>query len=114
MLNAIANVASTSAIVGISAPQNISIQFIASAVTTGGGAFVIKVSNDNVNWVTYSRLTANVTNTNSQTDTRTGGPTMGANTSSIFFVPREDSFSFMRCELTPGTDGVYSAVAFFN
>ncbi len=87
-----------------------SIQFIASGITSGNGVFGVEVSNDGTNWVVYSRLISNVTNTNAQTDTRTAGPTLSSNTSSIHFFPTSDYFRYMRVFVTRTTDGTYSAV----
>ena len=87
-----------------------SIQFIASGITSGNGAFGVEVSNDGTNWVVYNRLIPNVTNTNSQNDTRTAAPTLSASTSSIFFFPVGDYFRYIRVFVTRTTDGTYSAV----
>ncbi len=105
---------STSAIVGISAPQNISLQFVAESVDSGTGVFEVQVSNDNSNFVKYNRLTSNVTNTNVQNDTRVASVTLNSDSSSIYFVPRSDTFQFMRVICTVETDGKYSTVAYLN
>jgi hypothetical protein len=104
----------TSAIVGISQSQNISLQCVGASVTSGNGVFVIQISNDNVNWATYNRLTSNSTNTNGQTDTRVASVTVSSNASSFAFVPRSDTFQFMRAVCTVTTDGKYSLIAYLN
>lgn len=87
-----------------------SIQFVASGITSGNGVFTVEVSNDGVNWTTYNRLTSNATNTNAQNDTRVASLTLSSNTSSVVILP--DPFAYYRVNLTPTTDGVYSAVAY--
>lgn len=106
-----ASVANTAALAyDCSKRQLHSIQFVASAITSGNGAFGVEVSNDGTNWVVYNRLTSNVTNTNAQTDTRTAGPTLSSNTSSIHFFPVGDYFRYIRVFVTRTTDGTYSAI----
>lgn len=86
-----------------------SIQFTASGITSGNGAFGVEVSNDGTNWIVYNRLISNVTNTNAQSDTRVAGPTLSSNTSSIYFFPTSDLFRMIRVFVTVTTDGTYSA-----
>lgn len=87
-----------------------SIQFIASGITSGNGAFGVEISNDGTNWVVYNRLTTNATNTNTQTDLRAAAPTLSSNSSQICFFPTSDLFRYIRVFVTATTDGVYSAV----
>lgn len=89
-----------------------SIQFIAASVSTGNGVFTVDVSNDATNWVSYNRLTTNVTNTNGQTDTRVASVTLSSSTSSIVSIPETDNFVYLRVKVVPTTDGSYSAVVF--
>lgn len=112
MLNAVvATVANTAALkYDVSKRALKSIQFVASGITSGSGAFGVEISNDGVNWVVYNRLTSNVTNTNAQTDTRVAGPTLSSNTSSIYFFPTSDYFRMIRVFCTVTTDGAYSAI----
>lgn len=84
------------------------LQFIAESISSGNGVFTVEVSNDNINWIAYSRLTSNATNTNVQTDTRVASGTLSSNTSAVFAIP--DRFGFMRVKCVITTDGVYSAV----
>ena len=103
----VANTAATA--YDVSKRQLKSIQFTASAITSGNGVFGVEVSNDGVNWVVYNRLTDNVTNTNAQGNTRVAGPTLSSNTSKIYFFPAEDLFRLIRVFVTRTTDGTYSA-----
>lgn len=106
-----ATITNTAALpIDVSKRQLKSIQFTASGITSGTGAFGVEVSNDGTNWIVYNRLTSNVTNTNVQNDTRVAAPTLSSNTSSIYFFPTSDYFRYIRVFLTFTTDGVYSAV----
>ncbi len=89
-----------------------SLQFIATGITSGNGVFTVQISNDGTNWVTYNRLTTNVTNTNGQTDTRVASITLStAGTSSAFALfPVGDHFKYLRVNVDITTDGTYSAV----
>lgn len=86
-----------------------SVQFTAASVTSGNGVFLVTVSNDGTNFVTYNRLTDNVTNTNGQTDTRVGSVTLSANGTKIYFFPVGDYFQYVKVGVTRTTDGTYSA-----
>lgn len=104
-------VANTAAIpYDVSQRQYKSIQFTASAITSGNGAFGVEVSNDGVNWVVYNRLVANAANTNVQEDLRSTAPTLSANSSVIYFFPPGDLFRFIRVFVARTTDGTYSAI----
>lgn len=94
----------------VSMRTKMSLQFVASGVSSGNGVFTVEVSNDGINWVAYNRLTTNVTNTNAQNDTRVASITLSSNTSSIVFFPLGDYFRYMRVNLNVTTDGVYSAI----
>lgn len=109
--SAVATIANSAAkIYDVSLRELKSIQFVASGISTGNGAFGIEVSNNGTNWVVYNRLTTNVANTNVQEDLRTAAPTLSANSTTIYFFPRGDLFRYIRVFLTFTTDGVYSAV----
>lgn len=86
------------------------LQFVASGITSGNGVFTVEVSNDGVNWVAYNKLTTNVTNTNGQTDTRVASVTLSSNTSSVVSLP--ENFAFYRVKVVASVDGTYSATAF--
>lgn len=86
------------------------LQFVASAITSGNGVFTVEVSNDGVNWVAYNKLTTNVTNTNAQTDTRVASVTLSSNTSSVVSLP--ENFAFYRVKVVVSVDGTYSATAY--
>lgn len=84
------------------------VQFVAESISSGNGVFTCEVSNDNVNWLAYNKLTSNVTNTNAQTDTRVASSTLSSNTSSLFSIP--ERFGFIRFKVVVTTDGSYSAI----
>jgi hypothetical protein len=88
-----------------------SLQFVASAISSGNGVLSVEVSNDNTNWVVYNRLNSNVTNTNAQTDTRVASLTLSTNTSGVVTFPNDDAFSALRVKVVPTTDGTYSVIA---
>lgn len=114
-LNAVtASVANTSAPpIDVSKRQKLSIQFIASGIVAGSGAFGIEVSNDGVNWVVYNRLINNLVETNTQSDAKSAAPTFNVGTgngTSMYFFPDDDYFRYVRVFVTVVTDGTYSAV----
>lgn len=96
----------------IGAKLDVSLQFIASGISSGNGVFTVEVSNDGVNWVAYNRLTSNVTNTNAQTDTRVASVTLSTNVSSIVTIPTTDVFAFMRAKVVATTDGTYTVLVY--
>ncbi len=100
----------TSAAIDVSMRVKLSLQFVASAITSGNGVFTVEVSNNGTNWVAYNRLTTNVTNTNAQFDARVASVTLSSNTSSIVFFPVGDYFRYIRVIATVTTDGAYSAI----
>lgn len=94
----------------VSMRKKMSLQFTAADISAGNGVFTVQVSNDGSNWVTYNRLTSNVTNTNGQTDTRVASVTLSSNTSVIAFFPAGDYFKYIRVNVAVTTDGTYSCV----
>lgn len=94
----------------VSMRTKMSLQFTASAITSGNGVFKVYVSNDGTNWVQYNRLTDNVVNTNAQTDTRVASVSLSSNGTKIYFFPVGDYFRYIGVSLAVTTDGVYSAV----
>jgi hypothetical protein len=109
LLNAVA-VDTTSEVLDVSMRTAISIQFVSANISAGNGVFTVQVSNDGTNFVAYNRLTDNLTNTNTQTDTRVASVTLSTNTSKIYFIPHGDYFRYMRVLVNQTTDGNYSAV----
>lgn len=107
--NAAWSTAETSNAIGSGTGGKMSMQFIASAISSGNGVFTVQVSNDNTNWIAFSRLNSNVTNTNSQTDTRVASVTLSSNTNGVVTMPTSDVFGFLRVICTITTDGAYSA-----
>ncbi len=87
-----------------------SLQFVASAITSGNGVFTVEVSNNGTDWTAYNKLTTNVTNTNAQTDTRVASVTLSSNGSAVVSLPTP--FAFYRVKIVVTTDGAYSATAF--
>lgn len=113
LLNAV-SATTTSAPVPVNNAGRLSIQVFGSSVTSGNGVFTFEVSNDNTNWVSYNRLTSNVTNTNAQQDTRIASVTINTNAGSMLFIPPGDTFNFIRTTVTRTTDGNFSAIAYVD
>lgn len=114
VLNAV-TVDTTSAVVDVSMRSKLSLQLTCADHSSGNGVFTVQVTNSQdpdgtpTNWVTYNRLTTNVTNTNAQTDTRVASVTLNSNTSVMVFFPLGDYFKYMRVAVDVTTDGTYSA-----
>ncbi len=100
----------------VSMRSKMSLQFTATNIAIGNGVFTVEVTNSQdsdglpTNWIAYNRLTTNVTNTSSQSDTRVASVTLSSNTSSIVFFPVGDYFRYLRVKVDLTTDGSYSAV----
>ena len=94
------------------AGDNTSIQFVAENITSGNGVLTLEVSNDGVNWVAYSRLTSNATNTNVQQDVRVASLTQSTNASSVVTIPETDNFAYGRIKVVTTTDGACSVIVF--
>jgi hypothetical protein len=88
----------------------LSLQFVASGITSGNGVFTVEVSNDGTNWTAYNKMTTNVTNTNGQTDTRVASITLNSNSSAICSLP--ENFAFYRVKVVASVDGAYSSSAY--
>lgn len=72
--------------------------------------FEAQISNDGVNFVTYNRLTPNITNTNAQNDTGVSSASVTAGQSLIYFIRAHDTFRYIRGSVTlVGTDSVFNA-----
>lgn len=99
----------TSSAIRIGKAYGLALQFTAASITAGNGVFTVEVSADNTNWISYNRLISNVTNTNSQHDTRVASVTLSSNTSAMVFFPSNDLFDYIRVTVTRTTDGTYSA-----
>ena len=107
----IATVANTSALpIDVSKRQLVSLQLNTFINTTGSCAFGVEVTNDMSNWVVYNRLTSNLTNSNSQTDTRVAAPTVttAGTVSSMYFIP--DYFRAIRVFATITGNVVATAI----
>ena len=105
-------VTTTSDAFEVGSATGVSLQFVASAISSGNGVFTVLVSNDGVNYIAYNRLVSNVTNTNGQTDTRVASVTLSSNTNAVVFIPASDAFKFIKVVATVTTDGAYSANLF--
>lgn len=99
--------AANAIVIDLSKRQLKSIQLTCANHTSGNGVFGVEVSNDGTNWIDYNRLVSNVTNTNAQTDTRVGAPTLSSNISTIYFFPQDDLFRYIKFYVTITTDGTY-------
>ena len=106
----------TSRAAGVSGASRLSLQIFASGITSGSAVFTVEVSNDGTNWVTYNRLTSNVTNTNAQNDARVASVLIGTNAGSMLFIPAGDTFRSIRTVVTPNNtiDGNYSSVLYVD
>lgn len=100
----------TSSMVGVGDRVSLSLQFIATQVTSGSGKFQVQVSNDGSNWIYYNRLNDNLTNTNGQFDTRVASSTLSANGNKVYFFPAGDHFNYLRINVLRTTDGTYTAL----
>ena len=92
----------------------VSIQLIATGVSTGTGTFTVDVSNDGITWTPYQRLIPNLTGTNSQTDAYVQSKVLNSTGSSMVFISAGDTFALMRVTCTRATDGTYSAITYVN
>lgn len=90
----------------------ISLQLIASAITSGNGVFLVEVSNDNVNWIQFNKMIDNVANTNAQNLTRVASATLSSNSNKVYTLNfQEDPYKYMRVKVTRTTDGTYSVIS---
>lgn len=111
LLNAV-TATTTSAAFEVGSATGLSLQFVASGISSGNGVFTVIVSNDGTNWIAYNRMITNVTNTNAQTDTRVANVTLSSNTNAFAFIPTSDAFKYIAVTVTRTTDGTYSANLF--
>ena len=105
-------VTTTSDPFNIEGVQKMSIQILAANITSGNGVFLVEVSNDNVNWITFNKLIDNLVNTNAQQLVRVASATLSANSNKVYTLDLEhDVYKYMRVKVTRTTDGTYSATA---
>ena len=104
----------TSGPIPVNNAGRLSIMLLSSGISSGNGVFTVQVSNDGTNFADYNRITTNVTNTNTQTDTRVASVTLSTNTTNFLFFPPGDTFAYFRTKVTVSTDGTYSAIAYVN
>jgi len=101
-----------SAGVGVNNAKRLSIMLLSSAVSSGNAVFTVQVSNDNINYATYNRITTNVVNAIGEGDVRVASVTLSTNTTNFMFFPPGDTFAFFRVTATRTTDGKYTAIAY--
>jgi hypothetical protein len=100
--------AADAAKVDISNATAITLQFTRANHAAGSSAFVVQVSNDGSNWVTYNKLIKNQVNANSEMLLRAAAPTLSSDTSEVWSFSPEDSYQKMRVYVTETTDGTHS------
>lgn len=89
----------------VSKRQQITVQFLASGITTGNGVFTVDASNDGTNWITgiaFQDATATASTTWVTSKTVSANGTAGAYVKS--------GWRLIRVKVTFTTDGVYSAI----
>lgn len=102
----------TSERVNIENAEKVSLVFTRANHSAGSSAFAVEVSIDGDNWVTFSKLISNATNTNAQNKTRVASVTLSSNTSSTVAMDLEnDIYRWMRVTVTETTDGTHTAKA---
>lgn len=89
--------------------ENLTLQFIATGISSGNGVFTVDVSNNGSDWIAFNMLIDNVTNTNGQTLTRVASKTLSSNANVVVAL---DGFSWkcIRVKCTVTTDGSYTAI----
>lgn len=102
----------TSERVNIENAEKVSLVFTRANHSAGSSAFAVEVSVDGDNWVTFSKLISNATNTNAQNKTRVASVALAANGSSTVAMDLEnDIYRWMRVTVTETTDGTHTAKA---
>jgi hypothetical protein len=102
----------TSERVNIENAEKISLFLTRANHSAGSSAFAVEVSIDGDNWVTFSKLISNVTNTNVQNKTRVASVSLASNTTSTVDMDLENSiYRWMRLTVTETTDGTHTAKA---
>lgn len=94
----------------VSKRQKMSLQFLASAISSGNGVFKVYVSNDGTNWVQYNRLVENITVADAHNASLVGSVTLSSNSNKIYFFSPGDHFRYLGVSLAVTTDGTYSAI----
>ena len=88
--------------------ENITFQFIATAITSGNGVLTVLGSNDGVTYTAISFLDPTPSNTNAQTPTRLTSKTLSSNTSAVGSIENAWKFQFIKFSVAVTTDGSYS------
>jgi len=108
LLNAVTST-TTSSPANIEPYKRIGLQFLASGISAGNGAFTVEGTIDGTNWVALNTLIDNVTNTNAQTLTRVASKTLSSNSSVLVWLDNLLGLKAIRAKVTVTTDGSYSA-----
>lgn len=96
----------TSDVFDVSMRKKLSAELLLEDVL-GTATVGFKVSNDDINYVTYNRLTTNATDSNTQYDTRVASVTLSAGTpSAMVFFPDGDYFKYIKAVYTGVTGGI--------
>lgn len=100
----------TSEAIDIAGAKKVTFFFKRANHSAGSTAFTVSVSVDGVNYVAYSKLISNVTNTNAQTKTRVASVSLASDTTAIAALDLEnDCFVAMKITATETTDGTHTA-----
>lgn len=98
--------------INIENAEKVTLFFTRANHSAGSSAFAVEVSIDGENWVTFSKLISNVTNTNAQTKTRVASVSLAANgTTAVAMDLENDIYRLMRITATETTDGTHTAKA---
>jgi len=98
--------------VNIENAEKVTLFFTRANHSAGSSAFAVEVSIDGVNWVTFSKLISNVTNTNAQNKTRVASVSLAADGTTAVDMDLENSiYRHMRITATETTDGTHTAKA---
>jgi len=97
----------TSKGIDVSERADYSLQFLAEDGTPNG-TFTVDVSNNNgTTWTAYNRLISNVTNANTQSETRVANVNLASKTSAFLFIAHGEGFGMIRVTLTTATTTTY-------
>lgn len=100
----------TSDEIEIAGAKRITWAFTRADHSSGSSVFAVTVSLDGTNYVTYSKLLSNATNTNSQTLTRVSSVSLSADGTSVVSMDlQHDVYKYMKVTATETTDGTHTA-----
>ncbi len=108
MLDAVTAI-STSTAFDVSLRRKLSAE-ISLVTTTGTGTFGFSVSNDGTNFITYNRMTTNVTDDNTHNDTRVASITLSSGTpKAMVLFPEGDYFRYIKTIWTTVTGAIVTS-----